>query len=617
MAQDNFSQWLQELKDKNDIVSVVSGYMSLTRKGRHHWGCCPFHNEKTPSFSVNEDLQIYKCFGCGAAGDVIKFVQERERTDFNGAIHILADRVGMEVPRFGKADTEADKKRDELVAIMKAAQEFFVKNLREPMAAPAREYIAKRGLSKGVIESFGLGYAPAGWENLKTYLTGLGFAVEKINETGLLSVNNEKKTYYDKFRNRIMYPIIDEKGNIISFGGRIIDPNDQPKYMNCPQTLLYNKSNTLYGLNIAKNYARGQGALIIVEGYMDVISMHEFGYNTAVASCGTSLTQQQARKIKRYVDKVYIGYDGDGAGQSATLRGLDILKETGLEVRVLSFPEGCDPDDTLRKYGKEFFDGIIKNAKKLEEFKLEKIFASHDLTSDDGRLKAARAAIEIVSKVSLDIEREKYIGIITEKTGYSQRAVLNDVDKLSGAKQRRNDDAAVPPQQTMSVTAAIKRNDQKAKRTATAEEKKSLAEESRLICLMARDKTAAQAALKVINSTCFADEVCKKIVLAMQTVLEKELSFDVSTVIETMNAEDDVRSSAYNIFMSEVNTLDITEETLAYAVKVRSRYYLRRANEVKDRATQMIAQGKIADEECQRLLKETERFMALAKKTTI
>lgn len=605
MAQDTFSEFLAELKEKNDIVSVVSSYVPLTRKGRHHWGCCPFHNEKTPSFSVNEDLQIYKCFGCGVAGDVIKFVQEKERIDFNGAVKILADRVGMEIPKFNGSDTQADKKRSELLSIMNAAQEYFVANLSKPMAAAANDYIAKRGLSKKVVESFGLGYAPEGWENLKTYLVGLGFSADAVNETGLLTVGDKKS--YDKFRNRIMYPIIDEKGNIISFGGRIIDPNDTPKYMNCPQTLLYDKSNTLYGLNIAKNYARAAGSLIIVEGYMDVISMHEYGYNTAVASCGTSLTQQQARKIKRYVDKVYIGYDGDGAGQKATLRGLDILKATGLDVQVLSFPDGCDPDDTLRKYGKEYFDDIIANAKKLEEFKIEKIFSTYDLRKNDQKLAAAKAAMEIASKVTLDIEREKYIDMIVKNTGYSQRAVSNDIDRMAGKAPQATNQQPTGDSSRGSIIA--KKPVIKQPQT----NQKDSHAEIRLVCLMMRDKPIAEAALKIVNATCFEDITCKEIVNGIQAVFDSGDTFDSATVISKIKQDEALISNAYNVLMTEVNTLDPVSEAIEYAKKVRRQYYLRRAKQMQDKANAMIADGKIADEECQRLIKEIGRYKTLAK----
>lgn len=603
MAQDSFAQWLSELKDKNDIVSVVSSYVPLTRKGRHHWGCCPFHNEKTPSFSVNEELQIYKCFGCGAAGDVIKFVQEREHTDFNGAVQILADRAGMEIPKFGKADSQADKKRNELLSVMKSAQEYFVNNLKNPAAKEANEYITKRGLSKKVVESFGLGFALPGWENLKTYLLGLGFKQENISETGLLTANNDKT--YDKFRNRIMYPIMDEKGNIISFGGRIINPEDQPKYMNCSQTLLYNKSDTLYGLNIAKNYARGTGSLIIVEGYMDVISMHEFGYNTAVASCGTSLTQQQARKIKRYVDKVYIGYDGDGAGQKATIRGLDILQNTGLEVFVLSFPDGCDPDDTLRKYGKDFFDGIIKNAKRLEEFKIEKIFQSSDLSTNEGKLNAARSAMELVSKVKLNIEREKYIDYIVQKTGYSQRAVLNDVERMSGGQNMPSPSVNVV-QQTSAFTP-------KKKISAKSSQNKDFAAEIQLVCLIVRDRAVARTALEIVSGTCFSNDYCRAIVNAVQTVFDKELPFDVGNIMQNVQGNEEFVSQAYAILMKDVVAYDLVGETVAYANKVCSQYYRRKSDEMKSKASLMIAQNKIEDVECQRLIKETERYRNLAK----
>lgn len=598
MANTDFSAWLAELKDRNDIVSVVSSYVKLTAKGRHHWGLCPFHHEKTPSFSVNGDLQIYKCFGCGAAGDVIKFVQENEHTDFNGAVQILADRAGMEVPRFGKEDTQAEKKRNELVAIMNSAQEFFVKSLATPQAEKAREYIKGRGLSAKTTESFGLGYAPAGWENLKTYLIGLGYSQTSINETGLMS--SSEKRVYDKFRNRIMYPIADDKGTIISFGGRKIDPEDEPKYMNCPQTLLYNKSQTLYGLNIAKNYARGK-PLIIVEGYMDVITMHEFGFNTAVASCGTSLTQQQARKLKRYTDKVYIGYDGDSAGQSATVRGLDILKDTGLEVYVLSFPEGCDPDDTLRKYGKEYFDEIIANALTLTEFKLRRIF-SGNIRSNEDKLNAAKQAIEVVAKIQLDMERERYIDMIAEKTGYSKRSIQNDIDKLTGKPASPKITTRSEPHTKASNVPNISLKPKPGARD------NAFAAEAKLICLMVRDKSCALEAFKTISAAYFSDATCKSIAEAMQRVLETGTPFNATEITASMNASEETVSKAYDILMAEVTPIDMLSETAAYAGKVRQLYYMRKIKSLQESANAMITAGRISDEECQSCLKEIERL---------
>lgn len=595
MAQNDFSAFLTDLKERNDIVSVVSSYVKLTRKGRHCWGLCPFHHEKTPSFSVNQDLQIYKCFGCGAAGDVIKFVQEVEHTDFNGAIQILADRVNMEIPKFGKEDTQAEKKRNELIEIMNAAQKFFVDQLNSPQGKPGMDYIKSRGLSEDIVKRFGLGYAPEGWENLKTYLLGLGFAENSIKETGLMSEKGDR--YYDKFRNRVMYPICDDRGNIISYGGRKINPEDEPKYMNCPQTYLYNKSQTLYGLNIAKNFSHGT-SLIIVEGYMDVIAMHEFGFNTAIASCGTSLTQQQARKIKRYVDKVYIGYDGDSAGQSATVRGLDILKETGLEVFVLSFPEGLDPDETLRQYGTDYFNEIIVNAKRLEEFKVERAFIANDTRSDEGKLKAAKEAIAVAASVDLDIEREKYIRMIAEKTGYSERAIINDINRISGKK---SESKASPPGYESGQTFTRQQIPTQPK-PKPQKPNNDYSAEARLVCLMARDKDCARSALSIANSGCFSDEICRGIVEAIQRIFEVNGQFGASEIVANYKGEN--ADKVYDVLMTDITTLDIASETVAYANRVRSQYYNRKAKALEERANKLILEGNISNDECQNLLKE-------------
>ncbi len=602
MAQTDFSAWINELKDRSDIVSVVGSYVKLQRKGRHHWGLCPFHHEKTPSFSVNGDLQIFKCFGCGKAGDAIKFVQEVEHTDFNGAVEILAERAGMEIPKFGKEDNAAEQKRNKLISIMNAAQEFFVKQLSVPDAVKARKYIKERGLSEEIVKRFGLGYAPEGWENLKTYLLGKGFQESDIKETGLMS---EKGTsWYDKFRNRIMYPIADERGNIISYGGRKINPEDEPKYLNCPQTFLYNKSMTLYGLDIAKNYGRGN-SLIIVEGYMDVIAMHEFGFNTAIASCGTSLTQQQARKIKRFVDKVYIGYDGDAAGQHATIRGLDILKDTGLEVFVLSFPEGLDPDETLRQYGKEYFDDIIKNASRLEEFKIKNIFKTADLSTNEGKLKAAKAAIAVAASVELDIERERYVGMIVEKTGYSERAVVNDIAKASGKKTE-----AQPAAETIETGNTQKFQPRKTQAPAPPKNN-DLAAEEKLICIMARDKQAALKAVSIAAPSCISDKTCRQLANNIVKLANERENYNVDDI--TAGLPEEETASAYNILMTEFDPSDILEQAVVFANRVRSQYCLRRADILQAQANEMINAGKLRDEECQRLIKETQRYRMLSK----
>lgn len=601
MAASDFHTWLAELKDKNDIVSVVSAYVHLTRKGRLHWGNCPFHHEKTPSFCVNEELQIYKCFGCGAAGDVIKFVQESEHTDFNGAVQMLAERAGMEVPRFGRENTAADKKREELANVMKAAQAYFVEQLSTPQAAQARAYLDGRGLDDSMIQRFGIGFAPPGWENLKSYLLSQGFPANTIQETGLMSIKDSRS--YDKFRNRIMFPICDEKGVIISYGGRKINPEDEPKYMNCPQTLLYNKSQTLYALNIAKNYSKGT-SLIIVEGYMDVITMHQFGFSTAIASCGTSLTQQQARKIKRYVDKVYIGYDGDGAGQAATIRGLDILKNTGLDVRVLSFPNGLDPDETLRQYGADYFKEIIENAKKLEEFKISRIFSLNDMNSKEGKLRAAKQAVQVAASVDSDMERESYVAMISRATGYSERAVFSDIERLRGGVDRQKQPTSVP--------VVEKKKESVRQSVPVTAKKKSVEEqyESRLVCLMVRDKEAALETLNIVYAAGFSVEVCRKIVEAIQRIFEKSEEFNISGILEQIDPE--FRDQAYEILISDVQSSDIREECAAYAKKVKRHYFQQKVKEVQELANDYIIRGEIANPECQRLLREIETLKKTA-----
>ena len=320
----DYSSFISELKERNDIASVVGEYVKLTRKGRQLWGLCPFHSEKTPSFSVNTDMQIYKCFGCGKGGDVITFIREVEHLEFNEAVEFLAKRVGMKVEAFkGRQETQTDIKRRMITQVMGEAAKFYMEKLSTPEAKIARDYLNSRGVPADISKKFMIGFAPAGWNNLRDHLLQKNFSEAVMLEAGLVSKGN--KGVYDRFRNRLMFPICDDDGTVLAFGGRRLNEVDEQKYINSPQTLIYNKSNTLYGLNVSKNFGREAG-LIVVEGYFDVITMHQFGFNTAVASCGTSLTTYQARKLKRYTNKVLIGYDGDGAGQAATVRGLEILK---------------------------------------------------------------------------------------------------------------------------------------------------------------------------------------------------------------------------------------------------------------------------------------------------
>lgn len=416
------SAWLDELLHKNDIVSVVSEYVELKPKGRKLWACCPLHGEKTPSFSVSPDKQLFYCFGCHAGGTVIQFVMDMERLTFYEAVQQLANRVNMELPNEIN-DREMQRQRAYKKRIIEAnteAARYFCKCFLDPQVGKdAQSYAAKRGLNADIVKRFGIGYAPDTWDSLLKLLKGKGYAEKELVDAGLLVHNTERGTVYDAFRGRLIFPILGVNGHVLGFGARVMG-DEKPKYINTGDTPVYNKRNNLYGLYLHKNEKLDD--LIMVEGYMDVIGLYKAGVKNAVASLGTALTQQQARLLKRYVEKVYIAYDGDAAGQNATVRGLDILRAEGLEVRVITFPDDLDPDEYVQIYGKEGFDRLKENALSLNAFKLEAMAKGYELNDENGRERYAKAACAFVASLQ-PIEQERYYKLIAKKTGYAIEAL--------------------------------------------------------------------------------------------------------------------------------------------------------------------------------------------------
>lgn len=423
--------WLDELLHKNDIVSIVSEYVELKPKGRKLWACCPLHGEKTPSFSVSPDKQLFYCFGCHAGGTVIQFVMDMERLTFPEAVERLAARVNMDLPNEIN-DRELQKQRaykKRLTEANRDAARFYCRCFTDPeIGKPAREYAAKRGLNADIITNFGIGYAPDTWDSALKHLKSLGYSEKELVDAGLLVHNSERGTVYDAFRGRLIFPIIGVNGSVLGFGARVMG-DEKPKYINTGDTPVYNKRNNLYGLYLHKNEKLSD--LIMVEGYMDVIGLYKAGVKNAVASLGTALTQQQARLLKRYVEKVYISYDGDAAGQNATVRGLDILNNEGLEVRVISIPDNLDPDEYVQVYGKDGFDRLKENALSLNAFKLEAMSRNYDLNDENAREQFAKQACAFVASLQ-PIEQERYYRIIARKTGYALEALAAQGQRSGG-----------------------------------------------------------------------------------------------------------------------------------------------------------------------------------------
>ncbi|MDO5110706.1 MAG: DNA primase [Clostridia bacterium] len=413
--------WMGELLSKADLVSLVSAYVPLKPKGGRMWGCCPFHNEKTPSFSVVPDKQFYYCFGCHEGGGAVQFVMEMEKLSYVDAVKWLAQRVGMELPEeVDDASIRQERAvKERIYAANKEAAHYFFDCLMCEQGKTAQAYLVRRGLDSKVVKRFGLGYAPAGWENLTRFLTDKDFTKEELIRAGLAIKGKKDGECYDAFRDRIIFPIIDTSGRVLGFGARTMG-DDTPKYINTGDTPVYNKRRHVYGLNLLKR--KKLADVIMVEGYMDVIRLVKAGVENTVAGLGTALTTEQARLLKRYVPAVYLCYDGDGAGQNAALRGLDILAKEELDVRVIVIPGEMDPDDYVRAHGAEAFLALKEKALPRNAFKLETMARRYDLGTPDGREGFAKEACALAGGFE-PVERERYAPLIARKTGLSLSTV--------------------------------------------------------------------------------------------------------------------------------------------------------------------------------------------------
>lgn len=428
--------WLEELKSKLSIVDVITKYIPLNRKGKNLWACCPFHHEKTPSFSVNETENYYHCFGCGVSGDSIRFVMEYENVDFYEALKILARYAGMEFPELTEDSNykNVKKKKDRLYALMKDSARFYHENLKTAEGVKAIEYLRNRGVSDSTIVKFGIGVS-TGYKEIIAHLKAKGYSYEEMVEAGVAT--KYESNYSDAYAHRMIIPIIDSFGQVIAFGGRILDGNkSRAKYKNTTGTILFDKSQNLYAINLLKKKKQREGlsSAIIVEGYMDAIALHTVGIDNVVASMGTALTNQQARLLKRYTDKVYISYDGDFAGQKNTLRGLDILKDEGLTAYVVMMPDGRDPDEVIRDFGVDGYKKLVDEAIPVTEFKLRYLERELDKSDLTSRNQYAGQALEVLAGLDSEMEKEAYIPLIRERSGFSAEALKRQLTKTEARK---------------------------------------------------------------------------------------------------------------------------------------------------------------------------------------
>ena len=419
--------FLDELIARNPIEEVVGQYVNLKRSGANLFGLCPFHGEKTASFSVSPDKGIYYCFGCHKGGGAVNFMMEVEGLSYPDAVRALAKRAGMQVPEDEQYQSRY-RQQERLWALHKEAARFFHSQLYAPVGKAALEYAFGRGMSKGILTTFGVGYAPDSWDSLVKAMKAKGYTDEELKESGLVSVSQKNGNIFDRFRDRLMFPIIDVRGNVIGFGGRIIKKDsDAAKYLNSPETLIFNKRKNLFGLNLAKKSK--QGSLILVEGNIDVVTLHQYGFDNAIASLGTSLTEEQAALMTRYTDQVILIYDGDKAGQNATQRAIPILEKAGLQVKVLQIRDAKDPDEFLKKFGADRFKLLLEGSSNRVEYQLGAIRSKYDLREDDQRVKFIAEAAEFLSTLGSPVQREVYGHRAADDAKISYDAMKLEVNK--------------------------------------------------------------------------------------------------------------------------------------------------------------------------------------------
>ncbi len=520
---------IEEVIQRNDIVSVISEYVHLKKTGKNFKGLCPFHNEKTPSFFVSDDKQVYHCFGCGESGNVIQFIMNIESLDFIDAIEFLADKSGLNINTYRETNFKTDTydKKKKLLEINREAAIYYYKNLVKTQN-PGMKYFKKRGFDNNIIKRFGLGYALDSWDGLKNYLLNKGFSIDLIYESGLIIRRKENKGYYDRFRNRVIFPIIMPPKKIVGFGGRVLD-NSLPKYLNSPESIVFDKSNILYGLNLAKNELGKEKKLILVEGYTDVISLYKQGIKNVVATLGTSLTKQHGELLKRYCDEVIIAYDSDTAGEAATIRGLEILSEVGCKVKVVRFNENMDPDEYVNKYGQEGFMDRIQNALPLIDYKLELIKKNVDFNTNEGKISYIKESIKILRQLMKSpVELDIYVRKLSKETDVPTKVIKSEIygnnrDGKTYSRYRSYNNG-----QKYDNMVAIT----KTEKNGTYEVEKNI------ISLSLSSKTNYRKIINQINKDYFINDKLRNIFMLVKNIYKEDDEIKIEKLIENIDLQD-------------------------------------------------------------------------------
>lgn len=528
--------FINEVKDKNDIVEVVSAYTSLKRSGNNYTGLCPFHSEKTPSFSVSSEKQLYYCFGCGAGGTVINFIESIENLDFVETVKFLAQRAGIGIPEESSEETEESRLKKKIYEMNKIAGRAYFNMLNSESGKTALMYLRNRGLSDSTITKYGLGYSPDSWDYIYKTLKGKGYRDDEIVKSGLCR-RSEKGRIYDFFKNRVMFPVMDVRGNVIAFGGRDMTGSSPSKYLNTGDTPVFKKRENLFNLNIAKNTKKDY--IILAEGYMDVISLYQAGFTNAVASLGTSFAPEHSRLLKRYTDKVIISFDGDSAGREAALRASKILKKEGLKFKILRIKDAKDPDELIKKFGAEAYQYALDSSLSGVEYDLENVYPEGGFAGEEEKVEYIKSAADILKFINSEIELEVYINKVASQTGLSPekvRAFVNQKKRTEKRFEKRSFENNIiinkkTPEQTLI---------------------KIITENPSYFPLI-KDKIKAED---------FSDELNKKLYINFKRLNEKGIKTDIPMIFEGLDSEEAKKAGRLFIdkepvgdFMSFFNSL--------------------------------------------------------------
>lgn len=425
---------IREINSRLELADIVAETVQLTRKGNRYWGLCPFHQEKTSSFSVTPDRNMFYCFGCHAGGDMITYIMKRDNMDFREAVEYLANRAGVTVQKESPAARRKQERARGVVAANLAAAQLYREILLSAKGKKGLEYLQERRLSPEIVEKFGLGFAPDNWNTIEDYLFKKAFSQEQVKSTGLIKRSDQQNRYYDLFRNRVIFPIHDQRGEVIGFGGRVLD-GSLPKYLNTPETELFSKRKNLYGLYQARQAMRNLNQALVVEGYMDCLKMHQAGIENTVATLGTAMTQEQARLLRRFVEEVVVLFDGDDAGQREALRAVEVLRAEGLRVWVVSLPGGKDPDDYLDLYGKEEFLQYIQNSKVDHiEFKLNRYIETETELNLDTRIRIIKAVQKDIASLESELEKDYYVRLLSRRLQVQENLIRRELNKGSSGR---------------------------------------------------------------------------------------------------------------------------------------------------------------------------------------